>query len=262
MKSKIIPPVADTEEMTLTVSHFGYSSITLDALNDVGTRFTLVNAILDVSGSTRPFIKDMEASLGEVARSCGSSPERDTFLFRVVRFSNRMDEVHGFLPLSDCPPDRYKGSLDTHSLGAMTALYDAVINGLEALRTEARRLGQADFDVNVALFVITDGQDNESTMSVKDVKREFGRVAKEELCESILPILIGVNVGNDPEGQAINASLESFATEAGFAQYVQMPDASAKTLAKLAKFIAQSASSQSQSLGTGGASKPINLSSI
>src|SRR6185369_386389 len=90
----------DVEEFPLTVSRFGYSSVTLDALNNIGTRFTLVNAVVDVSGSTHNFISDMENALSEVASGCGNSPEKDTFLHRVVRFAVRMDEVHGFLPLT------------------------------------------------------------------------------------------------------------------------------------------------------------------
>jgi len=169
-----------------------------------------------------------------------------------------MEEVHGFRPLTQCPPDMYDGALKKARLGGRTSLYDATINSLEATRVEARRLGSADFDVNACVFVITDGLDNESAATMNDVRAAFESLKKEEYCESVLPILIGVNI-TDPE---VSLRLDQFHKDSGFAQYVELDNADAKTLAKLAQFIAKSASSQSQSLGSGGPSKPIDINTI
>lgn len=252
----------DMAEQQLGTSNFNYSTVSLDNLNDIGTRFTLVTAVVDCSPSTSGFIFDMESCLAEVVRACKASPESDTFLFRVVRFATRMDELHGFKPLSECDESDYGGSLTGHHLGGTTSLYDATVNALEATRMEARRLGQEEFDVNAVNFNITDGLDISSNFTPAQVRKEFERLTKEEFCESVLPILIGVNVGNDTEGQRIDSGLRVFEKEGGFAQYVRLNDASSKTLADLAKFIAKSASAQSQSLGTGGASKPIDINAI
>ena len=83
-----------------------------------------MTAVVDVSPSTSDFIFDMESALQEVAKSCAESPERDTFLYRMVRFARSMDEFHGFLPLSECDPSKYGGSLSGAQLGGTTSLPD------------------------------------------------------------------------------------------------------------------------------------------
>lgn len=252
----------DMEDFSLGTSSFGYSGVSLDSLDDVGTRFTLVHAVADVSPSTRAFLMDIEACLAAAAGACKMSPERDTFMLRVTKFSSQMAEVHGFKPLGQVEPGDYAGSLGNkpghRSLGALTALYDASVNAVESIRAESTRLAQADFDVNACLIVITDGDDNHSSLSAGDVRREIERLQKEEACESILPILVGVNI-MDP---SISRFLKGFKDQGGFAQYVELGSADKQTLAKLANFIAKSASAQSQSLGTGGPSKPLDINDI
>ena len=49
------------------------------------------------------------------------------------------------------------------------------------------------------------------------------------------------------------------AINAGFTQYIELADAKANTLAKLADFVSRSISSQSQSLNTGGPSKSLSF---
>ncbi len=53
---------------------------------------------------------------------------------------------------------------------------------------------------------------------------------------------------------SIKQYLDDFRTEAEFTQYVPINEADQSSLAKLAEFVSKSISSQSQALGTGGAS--------
>ena len=78
---------------------------------------------------------------------------------------------------------------------------------------------------------------------------------KSEALESILSILVGVNV-NDP---SVSQWLKALHQNAGFTQYVELGDAKAATLAKLADFISRSISAQSQALGTGGPSQSLSF---
>jgi hypothetical protein len=64
---------------------------------------------------------------------------------------------------------------------------------------------------------------------------------------------VGVNITES----YVQTALANYASDAGFSQYVDAGKADAKNLAKLAQFISKSISSQSQSLGSGGASKPL-----
>ena len=54
-------------------------------------------------------------------------------------------------------------------------------------------------------------------------------------------------------------TIEDFHKAAGFTQYVELGSADEKTLAKLADFVSQSISAQSQSLGTGGPSQSLTF---
>jgi hypothetical protein len=56
----------------------------------------------------------------------------------------------------------------------------------------------------------------------------------------------------------LSTYLQSFVNDAKIDNYITIGDANANSLAKLARFISQSVSSQSQSVGTGGPSTSIN----
>ena len=95
--------------------------------------------------------------------------------------------------------------------------------------------------------------DNASRVSAAQVKKAFAEAVTSEALESIVSILIGVNV-NDSQ---VSAYLKSFHVDAGFTQYVEIDKADAKTLARLAEFVSRSISAQSQALGTGGGSQQL-----
>ena len=59
--------------------------------------------------------------------------------------------------------------------------------------------------------------------------------------------------------QTLSRILTDFSKTAGFTQYVELGNANAATLAKLADFVSRSISSQSQSLGTGGPSQSLTF---
>ncbi len=100
------------------------------------------------------------------------------------------------------------------------------------------------------MFVITDGDDNASTATMTMIKTEMARAAKSEEIESLIGILIGINVATFKD------KLEAFEKATGM-KYMDAGDATKGKLAKLAEFVSQSVSSQSQSLGTGGPSQTI-----
>ena len=113
----------------------------------------------------------------------------------------------------------------------------------------------ADFATNGIVFVITDGEDNASKLSVRSVRDALASATQTEALESLISILIGVNV-QDPN---IGAYLQDFKNEAGFTQYVELDKADAKALAKLADFVSRSISAQSKALGSGGSSQILTF---
>lgn len=231
-------------------STFGFSAIDIDKLK--ATEYTLVNVAVDVSGSTAGFTAEMEVAIKAIVTACRRSPRADNLLLRLGTFDHHLTEVHGFKLLQDCNPGDYTGIL---TAGGSTALFDAAVDGIDAVARYGRELADNDFQANGICFVITDGDNNASTLTVGEVKKAVDRVTLSEALESLVTVLIGVNV-TDPH---MSQRLADFRTTAGFTQYVDIGAADERKLARLADFVSRSISSQSQSLGSGGPSKALTF---
>jgi len=238
------------EETKIKGSHYGFSGKRVEDLG--ATEYTLVALTGDKSGSVGGFRDEIETCIKEVISSCQHSPRADNLMARLTLFDTNLEEVHGFRPLTECDVDKYTNCIQ---VGGATALYDAACNAVESLTVYGKDLAENDFDVNAIVFVITDGMDNRSTMTATEVKKRLEEAVKSEQLESIVSILIGVNV----QEPAVSQYLKELHVNAGFTQYVELGDASAKTLAKLADFVSKSISAQSQALGTGGPSQSLSF---
>lgn len=243
-------PLLNTQldQVALPNSHYGYSATRLEDLG--ATEYTIATIVADVSGSTSLFIHDMEAAIMRIVQACKLSPRADNLLLRLVSFDDTLKELHGFKLLENCHLADYGGSLRP---GGMTALYDATENAVASTTNYAQRLSSADFSANAILFVITDGGDNVSRSTAKHVKAAIEAAIRSEALESVISVLIGVSV-QDPE---VSRYLKHFQVDAGFTQYVELEKADSKTLARLAQFVSQSISAQSQALGSGAVSQPL-----
>jgi hypothetical protein len=241
---------ATMHQQTLPTGHYGYSATRLEELG--AAEYTLVTIVNDVSGSVTAFVGEMERAIQEIVSACKLSPRADNLMIRLVTFSDRMKEVHGFKLLEQCNLGDYQGIL--RATGS-TALYDSAENAIAATASYGKQLTDADFSVNAILFVITDGMDNVSTMGVRQVREALTRATTSEVVESMVSVLVGVNVQN----RSVGAYLQDFKTDAGFTQYVEIGKASAKTLARLAEFVSRSIAAQSQALGTGGPSQTLRF---
>jgi len=241
---------ASMAQQALPTGQYGYSATRLDDLG--AAEYTLVTIVTDVSPSVSPWVAEMESALREIINACRHSPRADNLMIRLVTFSSSLSEIHGFKLLEQCNLDDYRQIL---KIGSATALYDAAENSASALAGYGKQLIDADFGVNGILFVITDGEDNASTYGVKQVRDAFLKAIQGECLESLVSVLIGVNVRD----RRIGAYLQDFKNEAGFTHYVELDQANAKALAKLAQFVSRSISAQSQALGTGGSSQILGF---
>ena len=154
------------------------------------------------------------------------------------------------MPLPACDPSRY---VDCVKLGGTTALFDAAHNAVGSVVGYGESLTDSDFEVNGIVFVITDGGDNASSTTADAVKKMVRSSLKKEALESLLTILVGVDV--DPSTGKLLAQVKQ---DAGFDRYIELRQADAKSLAKLADFVSRSIGAQSKALGTG--SKSASLS--
>lgn len=229
-------------------SGFHFSATGINKLG--ASEYTVFGLAADCSSSVAPFAKEIEGCVIETIKGCQRSPRADNMLVRFMTFATRPNEEHGFRLLNDCHESVYTGCIKP---GGTTALYDTTTDLVDSLAAYGKHLIDNDYSANGIMVVITDGMDVGSSLTAQSVKKAIEKARMSEHLESVVTILIGINV-TDP---TVSDFLRRFKDEAGIGQYIEAKDASAKTLAKVAGFISKSVSSQSQSLGTGGASQPI-----
>lgn len=228
---------------------YGYTGAAVDTLQSFEN--TIVNALLDESGSTGPFARQIELCCKEIVKSLRRSPRADNLIYRQCHFASHYREHHGFLPLAQINPDSYDGC---YQPGGQTTLYDSCDRVLREVQDYGRQQALQKFQCNALIHMLTDGCDFGSTLGENDVKSTLTKVASDESLESLITILIGVN----PD-KGIQRDLEEFAKRVGFTQYVPLDKADEATLARLANFISKSISAQSQALGTGGPSQSLTF---
>jgi hypothetical protein len=213
---------------------------------------TLYSLAVDESGSTLPFRTQMSGCTQEIIKSLRHSPRADNLMFRLTHFGTGIREIHGFKTLQKCNVGDYA---NVFSNAGRTELYDATLDIAEATRIYAEKLANERYMSNGVLVVLTDGCDYGSVHTPKDVQQSFEQMVQGEMLESLMTILIGVNIEDDH----VKSELETFKDKAGFNQFITVKDASEKTMAKIADFISRSVSSQSQALGSGGASQSLTF---
>ncbi len=238
------------DRKTLATNHYGYSATRLADLG--ATEYTLVTIASDSSSSVSPFKNELAEALKRIVQACQYSPRADNLLLRLVEFNDRLTELHGFKLLPYCSLSDYNHILH---VGGSTALYDAVENAVAATTDYAGQLARGGFAANAIVFVLTDGMDNVSKSSAQSVRQALTQAVQGEALESLVAILVGVNV----QDRAVAQYLQAFHADAGFTQYVEIGRADAPTLARLADFVSRSISLQSSMLGTGGPSRSLTF---
>jgi hypothetical protein len=230
------------EDHAIAGSHYGFSA---KRLMDLGAAdYTLVVLSADNSGSVAPFLGDIEECIKDVVLACYRSPRADNVMFRLTRFDDELEEVHGFKPIPECHPADYDHCLKS---GGMTALYDATHNAVAAIGAYGRNLAHHNFDVNGIVFIATDGADNASSETAVSVRKTVEKVLSEESLESLITVLVGVNVTDG----SMSDYLTNFARDANFDHYIEIDEANEKKLAKLGAFVSASIATQSVALGSG-----------
>lgn len=230
--------------------NFNFTGARLEQLG--ASEYTLVTIAVDETGSVSGFQDELREMLVTAVASCQASDRSENLLVRVVTFGSQhnqgVNEIHGFKPLVDIDVANYP----TIQPGGMTPLYDAVYSSVGALNGYGQQLVDDGYGVNAITFIITDGADNRSTATPKMVQEELSKGVSGEVLESMVSVLIGINAASAA------SYLQDFQRDAGITQFIDAGDATKSTLARLADFVSQSISSQSQALGTGGPSQNIS----
>lgn len=239
----------DMDEQKIPGSGFKFSGVRTEHLG--ASEYTLVNIGGDATGTICGYEPQVLECLKKAVESCKKSPRAENLLIRVFLFSSRfpngIDEIHGYKPLSDIDVNSYPAFTG----GGGTPLYDALFSAVGSTNAYAEQLMKDDFPSNGISVIITDGDDNDSVTSPAQVKKEIAKSVQGEHIESNIVILVGINAARYQQ------ELEAIKTNVGIDKYIDAGDATPGKLAKLAEFVSQSVSSQSQALGTGGPSQNI-----
>ena len=245
-----MPRMLDPDMQVLNTAngHFQFSGVRPEHLD--ATEYTLVSIVIDTTSSVSHFAKELLDTLVAVIDACRHSPRADYLLVRVTTFNNDSSEVHGYKLLNMIRPDAYQ----PFQCNGATALYDAAEDGIASLLSYAKTLTDQDFNANGIVFIITDGEDNSSRLAnPKAIARLQQAAYRQEVLESLCTILVGVNAAH------CRKSLQAFQKNAQLTQYIEVGAANGSALAKLANFVSQSIRTQSQALGSGGASIPLSF---
>ncbi len=252
--------MGNTDDMqTIQIPGTGNFQFSATKLENLGaTKYTLVSVVIDITGSVQGFANDLHECLKSIVNACRKCQESENLLLRVLTFNTEVEEIHGFKLLSEVVPAMYQ----PFKPDGMTALYDATYSAIGAMTTYAKNLADQEFGVNGAIYIITDGLDNASTMRPHHIAEKLKEAQMEELLESQISCLIGLHDPNKQGGgweQEVKEELKKFKDNAELTEFVDVGEATPQKLAKLANWVSSSISSQSQALGKGGPSQPITF---
>ena len=237
-------PTFDSKTMktrSLMGSAYGFSGTRIEDLG--ASEYTLVTIVCDESGSVNEFRTELEQCIQHIVAACRRSPRADNLMLRLVAFDDSLREVHGFKPLSECHASDYQGFVE---VGGMTSLYDASVNSISAMTAYSKDLSDHGFSANGIVFILTDGGDNTSVATAPMVADVLKQAVHSEHIESLVSVLVGVNVSGGCSNYLMN-----FSASAGFTQYIEIDRANENTLAGLANFASRSVMAQSVMLGSG-----------
>jgi VWFA-related protein len=155
---ELLPRITDGEARPIEVSPDQLEVVDGDAVVPVSAVLgdealpLRIGLVVDESGSMKPFVDELRATLGEFLR--GLRPFRD--LAFVLRFAGATRLSQG--PTSD--PRRLEAALRPQAPAGETALYDGLAHALAQFRHDGTRR---------ALVLLSDGDDTASQLHLKDV---------------------------------------------------------------------------------------------
>ncbi len=187
--------------------------------------------IVDTSYSINTYVHELNSAFNEFVEAMQKSHVADRLFVSVIEFNQKVRVNTGFQPITSIAPMDF-----SKSIGSVTSLYDAVKIGVKNAIDYRENLENSGVETKTLIFIITDGDDNNSNTSARTVKRILdGIKLDEQNAFSFTSILFGV-------GEASN--FERARTEMGIEHLAQV-GTSGSEIKKMIGFISQSISSVS-----------------
>lgn len=225
--------VISPQTSTLITGNLGNMVLTGAAGKDLeditASDVTLVTVLIDSSSSIadRGLAKGVREGQNALLDAFSGAKERDAVLLACWTFSDKMDVVHSYLPVSDAT------RLDTNNYQpcGSTALYDTWCSALGANVAYAQRLRDGGTPTRSVVVVVTDGEDVGSKRSAADC----ARISRDLLASELFTLAL-VGVGSEVNFEHVAKSMgippgcilwERDATASGLRRAFQMVSRSA-----------------------------------
>lgn len=123
--------------------------------------------ILDVSPSISSFQGAMNKALSELfMKELKGCHRKEDILIKCIVFNDKVHSKSGFLPILNLTDDY----LEVKASGFGTAIYSAMDTGLKAAADYRESLEDQGIDVKTAIFIVTDGENNQNESDKHKVK--------------------------------------------------------------------------------------------
>jgi len=192
-----------------------------------------INAVfvIDTSYSIRVYVNELNEAFNDFVQAMQRSHVAEKLFVSIVEFNTDVSIKTGFQPIANITPVDF-----SKTIGGVTSLYDATLVGLQNALDYRQNLENSGVETKTLLFVITDGEDNNSKNPPRAVKQLIGKMkADERSAFSFTSILFGV-------GSATN--FESARTAMGI-EHIAKVGTTGDDMRKMIGFISQSISSVS-----------------
>lgn len=188
------------------INYAGAGNFDPNSLANMTSTCIMFVVINDNSSSVRSYASDMNKIERDLfLNELRNSHRKDEILVKVINFSDTVKHRSGFQPILSVPDDYF----DVNPNG-MTALYDAVLEGLEQSIEYRKQLELQGIECRTALFISTDGDDNSSDNDApKKISKLIGDLRKNEAWASSFTInMLGVGDSADFENACKEMGLD------------------------------------------------------
>lgn len=166
-----------------------------NSLAQITSTVIMFEVINDVSPSIESYANDMNTVARDVfMNNLKNSHRKDDIVMKAITFCEHVDHKSGFMPIVNLQDDY----LDVAPTGRGTALYDAVLQGLEHAIQYRKDLENQGVEVRTAIFISTDGDDNSSNHdSAQKIRKIIDDLRRNEAWASSFTInMLGVGNAN------------------------------------------------------------------
>jgi uncharacterized protein YegL len=171
--------------------NFNNQNFDPNSLANMTSTVIMFLVINDVSPSIQSYASNMNMVAREVfMQELKNCHRKNDIVVKTITFCENVEHKSGFMPILNLPDDY----LDVAPQGRGTALYDAVLQGLEQAIQYRKDLEDQGIEVRTAIFISTDGEDNSSNRdSAKKIKQLVEDLRRNEAWVSTFTInMLGV----------------------------------------------------------------------